>query len=234
MHRASSRRQTPTVDQRRCARGAKGARSSTPTYVQSTLCQQRLRRTTGQQGDPVVESLGDLFHRQRAHARGGKLEGKRYAVQLAADLDDCRSVLLPSELGQLLLPGPIRKEAHRGGLAGQIGVDGFAGARQRQRGERVGLLAGDAQRLAASWPRCAGFWCSEQQPVRQGPDAGGEQTLWSYPTTSKSAWPCTWAISVCSSDLPGSSRMVSACITACTTRAGSVIAASSTSQTPSW
>ena len=56
--------------------------------AQRLLPRHRRRIAAGEQAEAVVEALGDLLHRERAHPCGGKLDGERNAVQALADLAD--------------------------------------------------------------------------------------------------------------------------------------------------
>ena len=119
---------------------------------------QRAQRLLSRQARPgaareeleaVVQTLGDRFDRQRAHASGGELQRERNAVEAPADLDQRVRVLRGHGEPRLHGLGAIDEQPH--GLELQQGVGGQGRARvgNGQRLDRVRDLAGHVEVLAA-------------------------------------------------------------------------------------
>jgi len=100
--------------------------------AQRLLARARRAAAGGEDVEAVAQPRRDLVQRQRCHARRGKLDGQRHAVQAPADLLDRLLVLL------------ARAEVRVGG-----GALDEQPARLGQRGHAPGHLALAVQRLAA-------------------------------------------------------------------------------------
>ena len=103
--------------------------------------------TAGEQLVAVGEAGVDLGHGQSAHARSSKLQCQRNAFQTGHQFSNGRRFARVQRKARFVLLRAFHKQANGGGLRQRL--QAVTAPRNGQRMHRIGLLAGNAQGLAA-------------------------------------------------------------------------------------
>ena len=103
-------------------------------------------RTGSEHVEAFVEPRAQAFHAEQRHARGGKLDGQRNAVEPPADLDDRIDVVGPQDEVRRHGLRARREELDRS-CAHRLG--GRIAPRQGKHAESIDVLVGDLQRFLA-------------------------------------------------------------------------------------
>ena len=195
--------------------------------AQRLVTTQREAMARRQQAQPFAEPRVQAVDAQQRHARGGQLDRQRQAVELPADVDHRRQVVLVDHEARIGRVGARLEQRHRAGVA-RVRCVAIVG--QRERVEPMHVFVGELQRLlrrhhdahAVRVPAAA------RAPARPPPAAGARSCRARAGTARRAgARPGPWA----AHRPPSCSASGSA--TVGTTSAASPIGASSISQTPS-
>ena len=112
--------------------------------VEAVVSRVEARPLAGEQGEALIEAVRQGFGPDRAHPRGGQLDGQWQPVELATDLRRRRHVALVELEARPCVSGSVSEQPHRGGGPNLVATR--AGRRYAQGREHVDELAGQAQR----------------------------------------------------------------------------------------
>jgi hypothetical protein len=113
--------------------------------AQGLLARGQIPHSTGQEGEPPLESDEQRLRRQDLRPGRCQLDREGQSVKPPADLGDGRGGLVGDGEVRVDAPGPFDKQAHRLVLAHAIGRREMARIRSRERGDREFVLHRDVQ-----------------------------------------------------------------------------------------